>query len=123
MSSSARRALRPLLRRAVYPAVEAAWSAGFRLAGWRRGGRPQPWSTPGGIPVGIVAPHPDDETIGCGGVAVLHRAAGDRVAALIVTDGGASRAGGQAGPMLVRRRAAEARAAAARLGLAALEQA
>lgn len=32
-----------------------------------------------------VAPHPDDETLGCGGTLLRHRAAGDRVHWLIMT--------------------------------------
>jgi LmbE family N-acetylglucosaminyl deacetylase len=34
----------------------------------------------------IVAPHPDDETIGCGGTLLRHIASGDQVHWLIVTD-------------------------------------
>ncbi len=34
----------------------------------------------------IIAPHPDDETLGCGGTILKHIANGDRVAWLIVTD-------------------------------------
>jgi LmbE family N-acetylglucosaminyl deacetylase len=35
----------------------------------------------------IVAPHPDDEAIGCAGTAMLHVDAGDRVCIAIATDG------------------------------------
>lgn len=35
----------------------------------------------------VVAPHPDDETIGCGGVIALHRAQGDEVHVAVVSDG------------------------------------
>jgi len=58
----------------------------------------------------VVAPHPDDETVSCGGAVTLHRRAGDPVAVVIVTDGGAS------GAALPQTRAAEAEAAAAILG-------
>jgi LmbE family N-acetylglucosaminyl deacetylase len=34
-----------------------------------------------------IAPHPDDETLGCGGALLKHRAAGDSVSWLIVTRG------------------------------------
>ncbi|MBI3819636.1 MAG: PIG-L family deacetylase [Planctomycetes bacterium] len=37
--------------------------------------------------VAIVAPHPDDEAIGCGGAYLKHRDAGDPVRVLVVTDG------------------------------------
>lgn len=35
----------------------------------------------------VIAPHPDDEAIGCGGAAILHRLAGDPVRVLVITDG------------------------------------
>jgi LmbE family N-acetylglucosaminyl deacetylase len=35
----------------------------------------------------IVAPHPDDESIGCGGAACLHRRAGDSLHAVYLTSG------------------------------------
>jgi LmbE family N-acetylglucosaminyl deacetylase len=38
----------------------------------------------------VVAPHPDDETLGCGGVIAAFAAAGRAVCTVIVTDGGAS---------------------------------
>jgi len=41
---------------------------------------------PAGQRVVILAPHIDDETIGCGGVAMKHAAAGDRVAILTFAD-------------------------------------
>lgn len=35
----------------------------------------------------VIAPHPDDETLGCGGTLLKHRAVGDSVSWLIVTRG------------------------------------
>lgn len=34
----------------------------------------------------VIAPHPDDETLGCGGTLLKHRAAGDELHWLIVTE-------------------------------------
>lgn len=38
----------------------------------------------------VVAPHPDDETLGCGGLVALASAAGCDVSVVVVTDGAAS---------------------------------
>lgn len=59
-------------------------------------------------PVLVVAPHPDDEIIGCGGAIALHRRRGDTVHVALVSGG---EGGGDAD---VRQR--ESRKAAARLG-------
>jgi LmbE family N-acetylglucosaminyl deacetylase len=90
----ARKVLKWLAHRALFPLVEGIYAAGFALAGrlLRPGVR---LSTPtGNERVLVIAPHPDDETLGCGGTIALHSRAGDNVCVLIVTDGGSSRAGG-----------------------------
>jgi LmbE family N-acetylglucosaminyl deacetylase len=50
---------------------------------------PQTWLAPPRGRVAVVAPHPDDESIGCGGVIALHRRQGDEVHLIVVTDGDA----------------------------------
>jgi LmbE family N-acetylglucosaminyl deacetylase len=42
----------------------------------------------------VFAPHPDDEVLGCGGAIMRHVAAGDALAVVIVTDGGAASGAG-----------------------------
>ncbi|MBN2232801.1 MAG: PIG-L family deacetylase [Deltaproteobacteria bacterium] len=42
---------------------------------------------PAGCRVLVLAPHPDDETFGCGGTLALHTAAGDQVRVIFLTDG------------------------------------
>jgi len=65
----------------------------------------------------VVAPHPDDETVGAGGTSALHVAAGDDVTVAVVTDGSASRAGGIPQSEMARRRREEVETAAAVLGI------
>lgn len=68
----------------------------------------------------VLAPHPDDEVLGCGGALCRHSAAGDRVAAVFLTSG-------ELGMKQLPRedawriREREARAAAQVLGLAGVE--
>ncbi len=66
----------------------------------------------------VLAPHPDDETIGCGGALVLHRGQGDRVRVVFVTDGMAGDALGYYAALDYRElRREEARRAGAILGV------
>ncbi len=68
----------------------------------------------------VVAPHPDDEILGVGGLLALLAAAGTRVDLLAVTDGEASHPGGSVGPPgLGPRRVAETLAALDVLGVGA----
>jgi len=61
----------------------------------------------------VLAPHPDDEVIGCGGLVALHLREGRKVQVVVATDGGAA---GDA-----RQRETESRAALASLGNADIE--
>lgn len=65
-------------------------------------------------PVLVLAPHPDDETIGCGGALARHAARGDRVTVVVATSGEAT--GGGQGDVAAAREA-ECRAACAELGI------
>ena len=71
-------------------------------------------------PIFVVAPHPDDETLGCGGAIALHAQRGQGVRVVFLTDGESSHTGH---PTLLReelaaRRRAEALAALGALGVA-----
>ena len=67
----------------------------------------------------VVAPHPDDESLGCGGLLALLAAAGVPARVVVATDGTRSHPGSATHPAPVLRalREAEARAATAALGL------
>jgi LmbE family N-acetylglucosaminyl deacetylase len=68
----------------------------------------------------VISPHPDDESIGCGGSLRQHAVAGDVVHVVFLTSG---EKGGHGRPEIetVRLREEEARAAAAVLGVRELE--
>lgn len=79
------------------------------------------WLPPAGR-VLVLAAHPDDETLGCGGALILHRKRGDPVRVIIVSDGNAGDPGNlNAVPNLALLRQREARAAAKKLGVRELE--
>lgn len=113
---------RRLIRHHLFPALQGVWTAGFVLLGQiiRAERRVRRWTSQGGSRAVIVAPHPDDETVGAGGVAALHVQCGDSVTIVVVTDGGASRAGGLSPKEMVRRRTAEVKTAATILGVSDL---
>ncbi len=72
-------------------------------------------------PVLVVAPHPDDETLGCGGAVALLRARGEAVRVLVVSDGTQSHPHSQKypAPALRQLREGETQAAMQRLGVSA----
>ncbi len=73
----------------------------------------------GAGPILILAPHPDDETLGCGGLIATAQASGRAVFVLVLTDGTGSHPNSAAYPAsrLRRLREAESRQAARMLGL------
>jgi len=73
----------------------------------------------GAEPVLVLAPHPDDESLGCGGLMAEHYARGHDVHVMVLTDGAGSHPRSREYPpaRLVALRMAEARAAIAALGL------
>ena len=68
----------------------------------------------------VIAPHPDDETLGCGGTILKHRRSGEEVHWLIAT--AMTRAGGFA-PARIARRKAEIRAVAGLYGFESVREA
>ena len=67
-------------------------------------------------PLLILAPHPDDETIGSGGLACAHAGAGKLVQIVVMTDGSGGDFSGAYGDEYPEMRRGECRAAAAALG-------
>lgn len=67
----------------------------------------------------VLAPHPDDETIACGGLIAAKRSGGQRVDVMVATDGATSHTSTVLTPdELVELRRAEVREATRRLGVA-----
>lgn len=81
----------------------------------------KPFSAVPGGRVAVLAPHPDDEVIGCGGAIALHAARGDRVVVVHLTDGAGGDAARDAAVEIARVRKAEARAAGEVLGVREFE--
>jgi LmbE family N-acetylglucosaminyl deacetylase/glycosyltransferase involved in cell wall biosynthesis len=70
----------------------------------------------------VLAPHPDDETIGCGGSLAIHARAGDPVKVVFLTNGAAGDSSGEfPKDQYVNIRQQEARTACACLGVTDLE--
>ncbi len=83
---------------------------------------PEIWRSPSRGRVLVLAPHPDDETLGCGGLLALHRDQEDPVMIVFLTDGCAGDPEGYyPRDHYVRIRQAEARQAARALGVMDLE--
>ena len=111
---SLRARLRPI-KRAVSRGIARCWEPGFAtLRPWIRSDATG-WSSSGTRRVLVLAPHPDDEAIGCAGSILKHVGCGDRVSIVIATDGRRSRVLADPTKMSEQRRA-EAAAAARLLG-------
>jgi LmbE family N-acetylglucosaminyl deacetylase len=88
---SFRAQLRPLKRR-LGLIIEYCWRLALRAAAAVTRPNATRWSSSGGQQVLVVAPHPDDEAIGCAGTVLLHVQSADPVWVAVATDGGQSRA-------------------------------
>ena len=76
------------------------------------------WSAPA-VPLLVVSPHPDDETLGCGGLIAAERRRGAQVLVAAVTDGEHAYPGEEGGEPLAVTRRGEQQRALARLGVEA----
>jgi LmbE family N-acetylglucosaminyl deacetylase len=112
MSSSALRTA----KKALGQVAENAWASALAGSALVRRRGIEHWRSGGGQRVLAIAPHPDDEAIGCAGTLLRHKRAGDQVGLVYVTDGGQSRALGLKQAAMIHRRRYEAALAAQRLG-------
>lgn len=72
---------------------------------------------PPGKNILVLAPHPDDEIIGCGGTLYKHHLAGDKITVVYMTDGSRGAEPVLWGKNLVQKRKKEAEAAAKIIGI------
>ena len=98
-------------------AAERVWTIGFVAARSLRRTRDMTRAVGDASRVLVVAPHPDDESIGCAGAMLFHRQAGADVTVLCATDGRTSRAFGLGPEEMASRRRVEATQCADRLGV------
>jgi len=82
-----------------------------------------PLEDPGHLPrrVLVVAPHPDDEVLGCGGMIAWHAARGDAISILELTDGAGGDPDGKVGGDVANLRRAEVTEALGVLGIETIE--
>ncbi len=111
---------KPFARRAratSQKTFENLWALAFTVAGWMFHQPVEVWSSGGGQRILVIAPHPDDEAIGCAGTILLHKQSGDTVCVAYITDGRKSEALGldSATMAAVRKKEAEASAEALRI--------
>lgn len=113
--------------RRLWRAFEELWATAFTVTGRIHAARSRTVFTMNWLPlqggrVLVIAPHPDDECTGCGGVIALHVRANDPVTVIQITDGRLSRARGLDPETMARVRLQEGCAAARALGVRCLEQ-
>ena len=83
--------------------------------------RPLLIEKPEGARILVLAPHPDDDVMGCGGVLHKHHLAGDSILTVYLTDGRKGGDGATPEDRVARLRQEEARRAADILGVGRLE--
>ena len=108
------------LKRATSRGIGRCWEPGFATLGPLIRSDAARWSSSGTRRVVVLAPHPDDEAIGCAGSILKHVGCGDCVSIVIATDGRQSRAIDDPTKMSEQRHA-EAAAAARLLGVGRIE--
>lgn len=102
-----RRTLKGVIRPLAFQVTNGVWALLFLLLGKLLRPRPHRLQVTGKERVLVIAPHSDDETLGCGGALALHAYGNDKVCVLVITDGGGSKAGGLSREEMVRQREAE----------------
>ncbi|MCY2990275.1 MAG: PIG-L family deacetylase [Planctomycetota bacterium] len=93
------------------------WEQGLCIAGCWTKPVVRRWDSPGAQQVLVIAPHPDDEALGCAGTLLAHRRAKDDIWVVHVTDGRRSRARRLDAAEMARQRKTEAENAAHLLGI------
>jgi LmbE family N-acetylglucosaminyl deacetylase len=76
-----------VVKRMLARIIESIWRLGFDITFLLTRHGTNPWSSPGDQRILVVAPHPDDEVMGCVGTILLHIQSRDSVCVAIATDG------------------------------------
>jgi LmbE family N-acetylglucosaminyl deacetylase len=100
----------------VDQAATMLWVSCFRIMGGVQSRRIL-WHPSGTDRVLVIAPHPDDEAIGCGGAVMEHLEAGEAVDVIYATDGRRSRSCGLSELEMAEQRRRESEAAIEFLGV------
>lgn len=97
--------------------MTAVWGMGFAALGRRQRPHVTSWVDMPCQRILVVAPHPDDESVGCAGTIMRHKQAGHSVCLAMITDGRRSRALGLPASEMARRRQTEVTVVAQALGV------